>query len=279
MQNDIKIIQGTWKVVSLEIEGSASSPVTFAESKIRIEGDQFTTIGMGADYNGRISLNQKSNPKSIDMNFTSGPEAGNRSLGIYEITGDTLVICLTLSGEVRPIRFATSSKSGLALETLKREPSGSQLDLQLTKSKPIEPQEESAPTDSQPQEVPAKLPFELAPELEGEWTMVSGVMDGHPMEKKMVTTGRRATIGNETTISFAGQVFIRLDFVVDKSVNPHTIDCHNTGGMNAGKRQLGIYQLDGKLLNVSLAAPGATRPQDFSTSKGDGRTVTVWRRR
>ena len=57
---------------------------------------------------------------------------------------------------------------------------------------------------------------------------------------------------------------------------PIAIDVYNTAGASAGKLQYGIYELDGKLLRLSLAAAGRERPNDFSSTLGDGRTVVVW---
>lgn len=61
------------------------------------------------------------NPKTIDMIFTEGPEKGKTSLGIYELDGDNLKICLGLVGRDRPKEYLTKQNSGHALETLERE--------------------------------------------------------------------------------------------------------------------------------------------------------------
>ena len=43
-------------------------------------------------------------------------------------------------------------------------------------------------------------------------------------------------------------------------------------------RTAGIYSLRGDVLRYSVAAPGRPRPTDFTTRRGDGRTVVVLRR-
>ncbi len=63
-------------------------------------------------------------PKTFKLHFTTGPEAGNTSAGIYELDGDTWKICLALRGDNRPESFATAPGSGHACETLKRQPPG-----------------------------------------------------------------------------------------------------------------------------------------------------------
>ena len=55
------------------------------------------------------------------MKFTEGPEKGNTSLGIYQLEGDDLKLCLTITAKDRPAEFAAKPKSGLGIEVLKRE--------------------------------------------------------------------------------------------------------------------------------------------------------------
>jgi hypothetical protein len=43
-------------------------------------------------------------------------------------------------------------------------------------------------------------------------------------------------------------------------------------------RTAGVYSVRGDVLRYSVAAPGRARPADFSSTRGDGRTVVVLRR-
>jgi len=72
-------------------------------------------------YKGTFSIDPGKNPKTIDIKFTEGPEKGNTSLGIYELDGEDFKLCLTVTAKDRPTEFAAKAKSGLGLETLKRE--------------------------------------------------------------------------------------------------------------------------------------------------------------
>jgi len=49
-------------------------------------------------------------------------------------------------------------------------------------------------------------------------------------------------------------------------------------GFTKGKKQLGIYDLEGDKFKSCFGAPGAERPKDFSSQPGDQRTVSVWKR-
>jgi len=116
MTPDLEKLQGIWRIASLEIDGN-SMPAT---GSITIDGERFTTAAMGAEYSGFIEIDAGKRPKRFDLIFDSGPHAGNRSLGIYQLDGDSWRICLGFAGNPRPTSFATAPGSGHAMETLVR---------------------------------------------------------------------------------------------------------------------------------------------------------------
>jgi uncharacterized protein (TIGR03067 family) len=116
MTSDLEKLQGTWRIATLEIDGNAMP----ATGSISIQGDRFTTAAMGAEYSGTIQIDAAKRPKRFDLVFDSGPHTGSRSLGIYQLEGDSWRICLGFAGNPRPISFATAPGSGHAMETLVR---------------------------------------------------------------------------------------------------------------------------------------------------------------
>jgi uncharacterized protein (TIGR03067 family) len=251
MNGDLEKLQGTWTIVDLEVEGRAMP----GGSRVVLEGDRFTTIAMGSDYGGTVELNSAKSPKTFDLLFTSGPHKGAKSLGVYELDGDTWRICLAFAGiKTRPKEFATKPGSGFALETLRRG------DLSLAG-------EPSAEADAGP-----------PTELEGDWEMVSGSFDGYPMQASLVKQGRRTARGNRLTVMFGGQVYMKARVTLDSSTSPKQIDYAVAAGVGAGTVQLGIYEMDEKKLKLCMSPAGQSRPNDFTSVKGDGRTLTVWKR-
>ena len=252
-------LEGTWYVVALEVDGQPMPAGMLGAARIVVEGDRFQSLGMGAVYEGKMKLDPSANPKTFDLTFTAGPEKGNTALGIYELESDDWKLCLTTRGGDRPKRFATEPGTGHALETLQRGKA------------------EAAAAAAT--EVPAEAPVSSGPatELEGEWSMVSGFMDGHPIDRSMVKSGKRLTRGNQTSVQFGPQVFIKATFTVDPAKSPREIDFVHTQGMHKGKTQLGIYECDGKKLRLSSSTPGQPRPLDFEPRKGDGKTVAEWK--
>ncbi len=254
LTGDLKKLQGSWTVTTLEVEGAR---MTFGGSKIILEGDRFTTVAMGGDYSGVMILDSTADPKTFDVLFDEGPHKGKKSLGIYKLDGETSLnmtwtICMGFAGvKNRPKDFATSPGTGFALETLVREGVAKQAEPEADAGSPTE--------------------------LEGEWAMVSGSMDGHPMQAGMVKTGRRVTRGNQLTVLFGGQVFIKARVSLDDTKSPKHIDYVVGSGDVSTKAQQGIYELKGNTLTICMAPAGQPRPAEFSSSKGDGRSLTIWK--
>ncbi len=268
---DIEILQGTWSITELEVDGNKMPDSMLGGSQITVKRSKFDTVSMGASYSGVLTLDESAKPKTFDLKFTDGPEKGNTNLGIYELSGDTWTLCLATRGKVRPNTFATKPGTGIALETLKRG--------KIVKGKTSDqnkPAAKSAETENAVLADDSNLP--AATGIQGEWAIVSGAQDGHAMEPFMIKTGKRVATGKEVTVSFMGQVMVKAKYETDNPKNPKTMDYTHIGGMHKGKTQVGICELNGRTLRVCFSAPGLSdRPSDFTTNIGDGRTVSVWK--
>ena len=247
MKPDIETLQGAWNIVSLEMDGQS---MPSGEASIVVKGSRFTTAAMGAEYSGMLEVDETSSPKSFNLNFEMGPEKGNTSYGIYQLDGDTWKICMTLRGGARPREFATKAGSGLALETLKRAGKG--------KAK--------APA--------GELSGEPAPELAGEWSMVSAVMSGNPLNPEYVKVGRRIATASELEVKIGSQTTLKAAYAVDRSTTPRQIDYR----LPDGRVQAGIWEFDGTQLKTCVASPGRPRPEALESTAGDGRIFSVWTR-
>lgn len=246
---DLLLLQGAWSIATLEIDGQPMP----AAGRIIIEGGKFTTESMGAEYKGTILAESG----KLDLQFTSGPEKGNTCLGIYKLKGDTLQLCLALTSPTRPTRFKTAPGSGLALETLHRDGSktaakagGGGVSLPVT--------------------------FQPAPEIEGDWQLISASMNGQPLPQEYVESGRRTATNNEFRVSVMGQTMLHARFNIDRSTLPQAIDYYVCGPGETIRLQHGIWKLEGNLLTTAIGSPGSPRPAQFEA--GPAITLTVWRR-
>jgi uncharacterized protein (TIGR03067 family) len=250
---DLDRLQGTWNVISLEMDGHAMpSP---GSACIVIAGSQFQSLGMGAVYEGTVEFNPRKRPKHFDLLFTAGPEQGNRAPGIYELSGDDWKLCLAVTGKTRPAGFATSPGSGHALEILHRGAAPA-----------TDPDTAGIP-------VPAST-GDPAPELEGEWQMTVCNADGYPLPDSMMKTGRRVARNGETASYFGQQRILHASYTVDRGADPRTIDYT----LKNGHQQFGIWKFEGDTLHICFAQPGKPRPADFTPRKGQGHTFTAWKR-
>jgi RNA polymerase sigma factor (sigma-70 family) len=120
-KKDLKALQGTWQVVSLEKAGGPT--VADADNKeatddakngqLVIKGDTFTfRSGPAGDMGltGRFKLDASGSPKTIDLRAELELEKGSKDakaltlLGIYQLNGDELKMCL--QEKERPQDFA-----------------------------------------------------------------------------------------------------------------------------------------------------------------------------
>jgi len=96
--------------------------------------------------------------------------------------------------------------------------------------------------------------------------------DGDALPPSMLSYGKRSATANEVTVKFGPQVILKARYSVDRSKSPMTMDYE----LADGQRQAGIWKLDGGQLTTCFGAPGAARPTEFASSKGDGHTLAVW---
>lgn len=217
---------------------------------ITIKRGRFTTTAMGGEYSGRFEVDETTSPKSFNLHFESGPETGNTSYGIYELEAGAWKICLTLRGGTRPRKFATKAGSGLALEILKR----------------------AAKTKAKGKPAAIALTGGPAPELGGEWWMVSVIMSGRPLNPEYVKIGRRIATASNLQVKVGPQTVLKAVYAVDRSTSPMQMNYQ----LPDGRTQSGIWKVEGKQLTTCFASPGLPRPADFSSASGDGRTLSVW---
>ncbi|HXT68413.1 MAG TPA: TIGR03067 domain-containing protein [Vicinamibacterales bacterium] len=65
-----------------------------------------------------------------------------------------------------------------------------------------------------------------------------------------------------------GQMIERGTFKIDESKKPMTIDISIVEGDDAGKTQLGVFELTGNTMKGKLGDPGTARPADFTVAEG-----------
>ena len=109
--------------------------------------------------------------------------------------------------------------------------------------------------------------------LEGKWTMVGGEAAGTPFPKDGVPafTFIIGAEGKSKTQTPRGET--QSTITVNPAKSPKTIDNLHEDGAQKGKKQLGIYKLEGDKFTVCMTLPGVAesdRPKDFSSKESLG---------
>ena len=109
---DIAALQGTWRQVSLEVDGVANPPESYGTDLVTtFTGDQFVVHdGAGTVVlAGTFTLDATTVPKSINWIDSMGPDTGKVLPAIYVLDGDTFTFIASDEGAPRPTRFQTGA--------------------------------------------------------------------------------------------------------------------------------------------------------------------------
>lgn len=118
-RKDLQLMQGTWQLDSHESNDKAKVDIKnrtlFIGSELYLVRDGNKVVQVGTL---RLSLGRT--PKRVDVVVRKGLHADNTMLGIYEVKGDTLKICIDPEGEGRPSKFVAKTETSQFVAVYKR---------------------------------------------------------------------------------------------------------------------------------------------------------------
>ena len=122
-EDDAKVLEGVWLPQSMEADGKPAPPEAVKRVKFTFKGDKLFIAGNfddGREEECPYKIDPKQSPKHLE--FTP-PKENKPVLGIYEVKGDELKICLrhASSKEGRPTEFATKPDTKLILIVFKKQ--------------------------------------------------------------------------------------------------------------------------------------------------------------
>jgi uncharacterized protein (TIGR03067 family) len=122
VREELKKLQGTWRVVSMEQNGAkVFIPNPGAAYTVVIKGKSYVfKMGNRVVVQGTFTINPSRKPKTMDCVPSSGSDKGKVQKSIYELRGDTMKECGALAGKNRPTEFAAGRGSGHILAIYKR---------------------------------------------------------------------------------------------------------------------------------------------------------------
>jgi uncharacterized protein (TIGR03067 family) len=120
-EGDLKAFQGAWVVAEATLAGRDHTD-DFKDMRLKITGEKYEIAFDTNSDKGTIKLDSAKKPKEIDLTTQpGGPFKGRNLPGIYELKGDTIILCLEADKNVRPTKFEAPEKTRFMLFVLKRE--------------------------------------------------------------------------------------------------------------------------------------------------------------
>ena len=122
---ELQKFQGTWVMISAEMDGKKVHDTHVKQSRITFVGDKVEVITPHQHRDTIIAsvvkLDLTKNPKEMHWVRTAGPNAGKTMIAIYEFEGpDQYKICFDPAGGAVPKEFGTKEGSGHIWHTWKR---------------------------------------------------------------------------------------------------------------------------------------------------------------
>ena len=120
MEPDLATLQGTWKPISMEMDGKFLPDARIGNTRLTIEGENFTFDTGDDNHGGLYKIKPDEDPKQLDIEITRGDEAGKVYLVIYKFEDGKMIQCMEVSNAKRPTEFTGAADSGNLYEVWER---------------------------------------------------------------------------------------------------------------------------------------------------------------
>jgi uncharacterized protein (TIGR03067 family) len=125
IKKDRQQYKGTWRVLSLEVNGNKSNEDDAKKITVinHVDGTWSIHVDGTEIAKGTSKIDPTKKPKTIDFTPTMGLETGREYLGIYELGAKTRKLCFAPPGRDRPAEFSSMPGSEHFLVSFEREKS------------------------------------------------------------------------------------------------------------------------------------------------------------
>lgn len=114
-KSDQEQLQGTWKVLSFELNGNKAPEDVRQKIRLIYKEDKLIVEGPDGDKKFQFSLDPDSKPKTIDVTHLEGEQKGKSAKGIYNLENGMLTVCAGEAGGNRPTEFRAGANVVLAV--------------------------------------------------------------------------------------------------------------------------------------------------------------------
>lgn len=120
---------------------------------------------------------------------------------------------------------------------------------------------------------------EEAKKFDGDWQITSWRQYGNDLSPEQAETGQFSIRGDKYTFEITGNAE-EGTIKIDPTAKTPTFDLDITEGSDKGKKQPGIYKMEGDTVTLCLAAPGGTdRPTEFTSTEENRQILCVMKRK
>lgn len=111
VHKELKTLEGKWRAVGLEAGGKPLPKASVPDFLFIVGADGQSTGQMGkVEYQSKVTIDVKKDPKTIDNAHETGAHQGKKQFGIYKMKGNQWIVCMTAPGAKesdRPTSFDT----------------------------------------------------------------------------------------------------------------------------------------------------------------------------
>lgn len=122
VKKDRQLIEGTWQVTALEINGTKSNDEDV--KKLTVVNGSDGTWSVRSEGNtvsaGTSTIDPTAKPKTIDFTATEGGGTGDQFIGIYQLRKNKRKLCFVRADKKRPTKFTSTAEDGQILVTFAR---------------------------------------------------------------------------------------------------------------------------------------------------------------
>lgn len=120
-RQDLEMLQGTWTVVSMEMDGKFLPEERRKKTKVTVQGEKFTFDTGDDSHEGLYKIDPSKDPKELNIVVTRGDEKGKVYLAIYKFEDGKMIQGMRLDNKERPKQFTGKAGTGCALEIWERQ--------------------------------------------------------------------------------------------------------------------------------------------------------------
>lgn len=123
IKKDRKLMEGTWRAVSLEVNGNKAAENDARKIVVINHANGGWTLKVDDKQisKGTNKIDPTKKPKTMDFTPTEGEGKGKEFLGIYEQGKKSRKLCFVESGRERPTEFSSTVGSERILVVFERE--------------------------------------------------------------------------------------------------------------------------------------------------------------